>query len=147
MIGAATIAAFAVLVGALIWLKPPPVRFAYAETASTRVGETIFRREGCLSCHELFGNGTSYGPVLDGVGSRRELSWLRDYLGSPRPGVGEKTWRLRMPAYDTLEAGELDALAHYLGALRELDADGRIIEPPRHRGQGRFTPRFGDESR
>ena len=36
-----------------------------------------------------------------------------------------------MPAYDTLEAGELDALAYYLGALRELDSDGRIIEPPR----------------
>ena len=131
VIGAAAIAAFAVLVGALIWLKPPPVRFAYTETASTRVGETVFRREGCLSCHELFGNGTSYGPVLDGVGSRRALSWLRDYLRSPRPGVGEKIWRLRMPAYDTLEPGELDALASYLGALRELDSDGRIIKPPR----------------
>ena len=34
-----------------------------------------------------------------------------------------------MPAYDTLEAGELDALVAYLGALRELDADGRIIDP------------------
>ena len=130
MICAVAIAAFAVFVGALIWIKPPPVRFAYAETASTRVGETIFRREGCLSCHELFGNGTSYGPGLDGVGSRRERSWLRDYLRSPRPGVGEKTYRLRMPAYDTLEAGELDALANYLGALRELDSDGRFIEPP-----------------
>ena len=127
----AAIVAFAVLVGTLIWLKPPPVRFAYAETASTRVGETVFRREGCLSCHELFGNGTSYGPVLDGVGSRRELTWLRDYLRSPRPGVGERTYRLRMPAYDTLEPGELDALTYYLGALRELDTDGRIIEPPR----------------
>ena len=131
VIGAAAIAAFAVLVGALIWLKPPPVRFVYAETASTRVGEGVFRREGCLSCHELFGNGTSYGPGLDGVGSRRELPWLRDYLRSPRPGVGERTWRLRMPAYDTLEPDELDALAYYLGALRELDTDGRIIEPDR----------------
>ena len=46
---AAVIVVFAVFVGALIWLKPPPVRFAYAETASTRAGETIFRREGCLS--------------------------------------------------------------------------------------------------
>ena len=36
-----------------------------------------------------------------------------------------------MPAYDTLEAGELDALVSYLGALRELDSDGRTIEPPR----------------
>ena len=129
MISAVVIVAYAVLVGALIWLKPPPVRFAYAETASTRAGETIFRREGCLSCHELFGNGTSYGPALDGVGSRRERAWLRDYLRSPRAGVGGRTYRLRMPAYDTLEVGELDALANYLGALRELDSDGRFIEP------------------
>lgn len=127
---ALAIVAYAVLVGALIWFKPPPVRFAYAETASTRTGEAIFRREGCLSCHELFGNGTSYGPALDGTGSRRDRSWLRDYLRSPRPGVGETTYRLRMPAYDTLEAGELDALVAYLGALRELDSGGRFIEPP-----------------
>ena len=40
-----------------------------------------------------------------------------------------------MPAYDTLDAGELDALVSYLGALRELGSDGRIIEPPRS-GQG-----------
>ena len=131
VISAAVIVGYAVFVGALIWLKPPPVRFAYAETVSTRAGEAIFRREGCLSCHELFGNGTTYGPALDGVGSRREHSWLREYLRSPRPGVGERTWRLRMPSYDTLEARELDALASYLGALRELDPEGRFIEPPR----------------
>ena len=131
VISAAVIVAYAVVVGALIWLKPPPVRFAYAETVSTRVGEAIFRREGCLSCHELFGNGTTYGPALDGVGSRRERSWLRDYLRSPRPGVGERTYRLRMPSYDKLDGSELDALANYLGALRELDSDGRFIEPLR----------------
>lgn len=130
VLSAAVIVAFAVLVGALIYLKPPPVRFAYVETASTRAGELIFRREGCLSCHELFGNGTSFGPALDGAGSRRDLPWLKDYLRSPRPGVGERTYRLRMPAYDTLEAGELSALVSYLGALRALDSDGRIIEPP-----------------
>ena len=131
VISAVVIVGYAVLVGALIYLKPPPVRFAYAETASTRAGERIFRREGCLTCHELFGNGTSYGPALDGAGSRRDLPWLRDYLRSPRPGVGDKTYRLRMPAYATLEAGELDALVSYLGALRALDSDGRMIEPPR----------------
>ena len=62
VICAVAIVAFAALVGTLIWLQPPPVRFAYAETASTRAGETIFRREGCLSCHELFGNGRATVP-------------------------------------------------------------------------------------
>ena len=98
----------------------------------------VFRREGCLSCHELFGNGTSFGPALDGVGSRRHPSWLKEYLRSPRPGVGDRTWRLRMPAYDKLEEGDLDALVTYLVALRELDAGGRIMEPRS------FPPNAGD---
>lgn len=131
--GAAAIVVCAVVVGALIFVKPPPVRFVYVESSLTRGGELIFRREGCLSCHELFGNGTTYGPPLDGVGSRRDRPWLTEYLRSPRPGVGDKPYRLRMPAYDTLEAGEMEALASYLGALRELDAEGEIIQPDRSR--------------
>ena len=35
-----------------------------------------------------------------------------------------------MPAYDKLEEGGLDALMAYLGALRELDSVGSIVEPP-----------------
>lgn len=131
VIASVVIVGYAVLVGALIWLKPPPARFAYAEAAPTRAGEAIFRREGCLSCHELFGNGAAFGPALDGIGSRRARSWLRDYLRSPRAGVGKRAWRLRMPAYDKLNEGELDALTSYLGALREVDSDGRFIEPAR----------------
>ena len=130
VIAAVVIVGYAVLVGVLIYLKPPPVRFMYRETASTRTGEMVFRREGCLSCHELFGNGTSLGPALDGVGSRRNLAWLKEYLRSPRPEVGGRTWRLRMPAYDKLEEGELDALVTYLSALRELDSGASIVEPP-----------------
>ena len=129
LVGVAVIAVYAVVVGTLIYFKPPPVRFVYMESAPARAGEMIFRREGCLSCHELFGNGTGYGPALDGVGSRRDRVWLGEYLRLPRPGVGDRPYRLRMPAYDTLEAGELDTLVAYLGALRELDADGRIIDP------------------
>ena len=127
--GAVAIVVYAVVVGALIFLKPPPVRFVYVESSLTKGGELIFRREGCLSCHELFGNGTTYGPPLDGVGSRRDRPWLTEYLRSPRPGVGDKPYRLRMPAYDTLEVGELKALVSYLGALRELDAEGGFIKP------------------
>ena len=41
-----------------------------------------------------------------------------------------------MPAYDKLEEGELDALANYLGALREVDSDGRLVEPPRSAADG-----------
>ena len=133
LIGAAVIAGYAIVVGALIYLRPPPVRFVYIESALTGGGEMAFRREGCLSCHELFGNGTTYGPALDGVGSRRDRGWLREYLRSPRPGVSGRSYRLQMPAYDTLDPGELEALVSYLVALRALDAHGRVIEPSRSR--------------
>ena len=135
LIGATVIAGYAIVVGALIYLRPPPVRFVYIESALTGGGEMVFRREGCLSCHELFGNGTTYGPALDGAGSRRDRGWLRDYLRSPRQGVSGKTYRLRMPAYDTLDPGELEALVNYMVALRALDADGRVIEPSRSRSE------------
>jgi len=130
VVAAALIAVFAMLVGTLIYLKPPPVRYVYVESPATVAGEMLYRREGCPSCHELFGNGASYGPALDGTGSRRDPLWLQAYLRSPRPGVGEKTYRLRMPPVDTLGAGELEALVSYLGALRELNAEGGIIAPP-----------------
>lgn len=111
--------AFAALVGVLIYLKPPPARFAYLESSLSKQGEAIFRRESCLSCHEVFGNGASYGPDLDGIGSRRSQSWLQQYLRAPRPGVSVKPYRLRMPAYSNLDPADLDALVAYLQALRE----------------------------
>ena len=129
LIGAGLIAVFAALVGTMIYLKPPPVRFVYLESSLSQQGEAIFRREGCLSCHEVFGNGASYGPNLDGVGSRRSPSWLQRYLRAPQSGVGAKSYRLRMPAYDTLAAAELEALVAYLQALREIEDNKRPLNP------------------
>ena len=116
--GSALIVAFAVLIGALIYQRPPPVTFAYAESAASRQGEAIFRREGCGTCHQVFGNGATYGPPLDAVGSRRSAAWLRDYLIDPRPGVGVKPYRVRMPSYAGLPLQEQEALVAYLQALR-----------------------------
>lgn len=117
--GSGLILGFAILVGVLIYLRPPPVPFVYAQTELSARGEAVYRREGCSSCHEIFGNGASYGPSLDGVGSHRSAAWLQEYLRAPRAGVGKKKYRLRMPAYDKLDAADLDALVAYLGALQE----------------------------
>lgn len=116
--GSVMIMAFAILVGVLIYLKPPPVPFEYRQSDLSRLGEAVYRREGCSSCHEIFGNGASYGPSLDGVGSYRSATWLQEYLKAPRAGVGQKKYRLRMPAYDELNVAELDALVAFLGALQ-----------------------------
>lgn len=129
--GAASIAAFAALVGSLIYLKPPPVEFAYAETPASRRGESIYRTLGCGSCHKIFGNGATYGPSLDGVGSRRTAAWLQDYLVDPRPGVGTKPYRVAMPSYGGLSTEERDALVAYLRALHAPEAAGAMALPVR----------------
>jgi cbb3-type cytochrome oxidase cytochrome c subunit len=118
--GSALIAAFAVGIGVLIYQKPPPVAYAYVESSASQQGEALFRREGCGSCHQVFGNGATYGPKLDGVGARRSAAWLQAYLVDPRPGVGERPYRVRMPSYAALAEGERDALVAYLQALRAV---------------------------
>lgn len=119
--GSVLIVAFAVIVGSIIYLKPPPVQFVYDETAKSRKGESIYRREGCLACHEIFGNGASYGPSLDGVGSKRDRQWLIRYLKSPWAGVSVKKYRLKMPPYEHLSDDDLNFLIDYLLALRVND--------------------------
>ena len=130
VIGAILISAYAAVVGAIIYIKPPPVRFVYVESQLSKQGETIFRRESCLSCHEVFGNGASYGPALDGVGSRRSSSWLKGYLAAPTAGVSAKPYRLKMPSYDKLNANEMTALVAYLQALQEAErVESKANEP------------------
>ncbi len=129
LIGSALILLFAFLVGIIIYVKPPPVRFVYLETEKSVQGDLIYRKQFCSSCHEVFANGATYGPNLDGVGSRRSVSWLREYIQAPRSGVSAKPYRLKMPPYDTLKTEELDALAAYLSGLRELDNEQNVINP------------------
>ncbi len=126
--GTLLIVVFAVVVGRIIYVKPPPVRFVQIDSELGRKGEMVLRRENCLSCHEIFHNGTTVGPNLDGVGSRRSASWLKEYLRAPRAGVGIKPYRLVMPAYDKLPAEELDALVAYLGNLQEVAAQDAAPE-------------------
>ncbi len=119
--GSLVIISFAVVVGSIIYLKPPPVQYVYQQTEQSLLGEQIYRREGCLACHEIFGNGASYGPSLDGVGSKRDRQWLVRYLKSPWPGVSNKAYRLQMPPYDHLSEDELISLTDYLLALKVND--------------------------
>jgi cbb3-type cytochrome oxidase cytochrome c subunit len=130
LIGAGAIAAFAALVGVLIYQRPPPVAYRYLETPASQAGEAIYRREGCGSCHQIFGNGATYGPSLDGVGSKRTAGWLEEYLRVPREGVGDRPYRVKMPSYAGLKTDELAALVAYLKALRALSEGSRVVEPP-----------------
>jgi len=127
--GAVAITVFAGFVGVMIYQKPPPVRYVNVESSLGIQGEKIFKREFCLSCHEVFAIGATYGPNLDGIGSRRSTVWLREYLRAPRSGVSIKPYRLKMPPYDALASTEMDALVAYLEGLREVDENMQPINP------------------
>lgn len=126
IVGMVVIVAFAVLVGILIFLKPPPVQYVYLESEATKAGEAVYRSQGCAACHKIFGNGTIFGPSLDGIGSRRSYDWLRRYVRQPWPDVSDKPYRLKMPPSDNLAEKELNDLANYLGALRKVASDDSL---------------------
>jgi cbb3-type cytochrome oxidase cytochrome c subunit len=127
--GAILIIILAIVVGSIIYIKPPPVRFSYQETPDSMKGEALYRSQGCSACHELFGNGAAvFGPNLDGVGSRRSLGWLTEFLKNPRSGVSDRPYKLKMDPVELAEQ-ELTRLAQYLAAQKELDQQGNIIEP------------------
>jgi len=119
--GAALIAGFSVVSGVIIYVKPPPVEYVYLEDEHSIAGEAIYRSQGCGACHEIFGNGPSFGPKLDGVGSKRDKDWLRAYLLKPRAGVSEKKYRLKMLPVTGLSDIDLDTLVDYLAALRRSE--------------------------
>jgi len=128
LIGSVLIFALAIVVGRLVLNQPPRVYYVYQDSQETRLGESIYHREGCNACHKVFGNGYAYGPSLDGIGSRRTQDWLQRYLTAPWPGVSKRRYRTEMPAYDKLPAEELEPLIGYLLALKEADEKGEDLQ-------------------
>lgn len=96
-----------------------PVRFVYLESVASKRGEIVFKREGCFGCHEMLANGATYGPNLDGIGSRRTKDWLTEFMKAPRSGVSAKPYRLKMPPYNNLAPSDMRDLVSYLMAFRE----------------------------
>ncbi|MDQ6975841.1 MAG: c-type cytochrome [Mariprofundaceae bacterium] len=56
-------------------------------------GSESFRLNGCTTCHRALRNGTNMGRTaeLDGVGSRRSVTWLEDFLAKPEETYGAVT--------------------------------------------------------
>lgn len=65
--------------------------FELSETGQR--GSESFRLNGCTTCHRAMRNGTNMGRTaeLDGVGSRRTLLWLENFLANPEETYGAKT--------------------------------------------------------
>lgn len=69
---------------------------------------------GCKGCHLLADNGGSFGPPLDGVGSRLGREQIRRQLVDPK-GINPSSL---MPSFAHLAAEDLDTLSGYLADLK-----------------------------
>lgn len=102
-------------------LKPPPTQLSVEALR----GQQLFNEVGCAACHRVAGTDAQgiAGPDLTHIGSRRSLGagilpntratltgWIADSQ-SIKPNN-------RMPAYRSLTADELNALASYLEARK-----------------------------
>ncbi len=76
-----------------------------------RYGETLYRQEGCFTCHRLDGEGTKLGPDLTYEGNRgRSNEWLIGHFKNPTaysPGSV-------MPSFKNLKDEQLKALVAFL---------------------------------
>ncbi len=54
-------------------------------------GSELFRVHGCTACHRAVRNGTNMGLDLDGIGSKRDLTYLVNFLRDPEATYGSRT--------------------------------------------------------
>lgn len=124
-IGSGIIVIFALFVGTIIALKPPPAMYKIVETPLSLEGDKIYKNEGCRACHEIFGNGGNKGPKLDAVGKRRTREWLEMYLSADRPQdiipTKQESNYYAMPSFKKLSEGDRRLLIEYLMSLQGDD--------------------------
>lgn len=93
-----------------------------AQPPATEAGRTIFESRNCGTCHSVAGTGNPRNP-LDGVGSRLNVEQLRDWTtgtGSASNSLSAGV-RGRKARYLEMSEAEMEALLHYLSALKSED--------------------------
>jgi len=106
-------------------LQPQPAPAAAPVSAEVLRGSQLFGEVGCAACHRVAGTtaqGLS-GPDLTHVGSRQSLGAgiLPNTRGTLIGWIGDSQSikpNNRMPAYRSLQAAELGALAAYMESLK-----------------------------
>jgi nitric oxide reductase subunit C len=81
--------------------------------AALSPGAALVQQESCLDCHTLGEQGRSRGPRLEWIGSRRDSTWIADYLADPQklaPGS-------EMPGYNNLSPGQRQMIGEFVTAL------------------------------
>lgn len=90
---------------------PPPPPSAGQKGGLVAYGKTIFRQEGCFSCHRLNGKGGKVGPDLTKEGARGHSdAWLIGHFKNPPAYSPGST----MPSFKNLTNQQLQALTAFL---------------------------------
>lgn len=95
-------------------------------------GRLLLGELNCLSCHSASNEiksvvSTKKAPILDEVGNRARIDWLREYLAKPhsvKPGTTMPDVIVALPEADRTQA--VDALVHFLattGSVTESHPD------------------------
>jgi len=87
----------------------PPVGNALA-------GKELFETVGCLGCHVIEGEKSTFGPALKGIGRKSTVAWLYNWVRDPR----QHSATTRMPNLRLTESEAAD-IATYLGTERGED--------------------------
>lgn|SRR5487761_161031 len=98
---------------------PPAVSLKGADLI--QYGKTLYRQEGCFTCHRLDGEGTKVGPDLTHEGNRRRTSaWLTGHFKDP-PAYSPGSL---MPSFKNLTAEQLQALVAFLQSQKGRRSNG-----------------------
>jgi len=95
-----------------------PIHIHYDFSAEGLRGSTIFRKAECTQCHRAIQNGTNAGVDLDGIGSKRTLQYIRDFLKNP-----EATY----PGGVTLDHGEAPKEAAFVAKMPLADIEAMAV--------------------
>ncbi len=100
-------------------------------------GSALFRQSQCTSCHRAMRNGTNMGLSLDGVGSKRSVDWLEQFLTNPEAvypsvtidhGLGKEAGYVM-----EMDRNDLHAIAVFLSELRSDQGSASSPLPPEGR--------------
>ncbi len=100
-----------------------------------KLGEELFRSNGCLNCHKVHGKGGSVGPELSGETLKgKSRQWLIEQITNSKahfPAGGPVTG---MTAFTNLSRGQLNDIASYLMSLSGAPA------PAQNGGEQKQSP-------
>ncbi len=107
-------------------------------SAEGLTGSELFRHKGCTACHRAVRNGTNNGVDLDGVGSKRTLEYLLNFLKNPEATYAKQTVDHGPAPKEAAYVAELPekerhAIAVFLSELRATRGSPDAPAPPPER--------------